>query len=690
MAEDSRTFQEFLLEQRKTNEQLSSLRQENKLMSEILADLRRDAKEDSTMEAYIQSALPEIISDTKNTKKQLDLDKSQRLEEIKEGAFDVDDILKEEKEIFENITKILTDTQVILQAIFALNTNQFNYEKLQDFRQKREQLASGEPITSIPKQKEEEKEETASSFLGGLTGALSGAGLGALALGLGKSLLKGGFYGGLGILLGDQLSKYIDDPFFKETLQKGLPATAIGLGLGGVPGAFVGLASTGIGGVINFIAGKTEEISTYDFASATLGTTGALYFANSKVRNLLKAGKGGIPVKLGAALLSTPVLIAGGIGIAVGIGARFLANKMDEYQDKTLEQAKSITKKIDEDLGKSFAENETKLLEKLGFSFGQQESETGTLRQATTEALEDFRKEGELSEDAINTMSDTVGSLSKITNENLETILQDSTKTKNLITTLQNLTYLATEGQLENTEESLSMLLSLQNRVSDVATELEAEDKLAFVNKGFKVTDDILSQINETQGDIEASQKKINDYNKQLQDVTLTDTDRRIIEDNLTEEQRILDELNESLKSLSITRKSLGTGISLDVIKEILGEDYLKDLIRREVNQGIEMIDYNNDVVIKSDNDMNNLKLTNYDIDAMIKSNDQTNKFLIDTMNKNMDLASELDFMLRNPSGGQVNLIGGNTAINSSANTISLSKRTQPEDHTYNIVSISN
>ena len=68
---DSRTFQEFLNEQRITNEQLASLRKENVLMGQLLSDIRRDAMEDSTTESYIKSALPEILSDTKNTSRQI-------------------------------------------------------------------------------------------------------------------------------------------------------------------------------------------------------------------------------------------------------------------------------------------------------------------------------------------------------------------------------------------------------------------------------------------------------------------------------------------------------------------------------------------------------------------------------------------------------------------------------------------
>lgn len=659
MANDSRTFQEFLLEQRQTNEQLSSLKQENKLMSDILADIRRDAKQDSTMEAYIQSALPEIIADTANTREQLNLDKKLRQEEIKAGVFEVDNILGDHTQIFENIKKILSDSQVILQAIFALNTNQFDYEKLQDFREKRKELATDPPPPPPePEPLEDEEGKTGlSALFGGLTGALGGASLGALALGLGKGLFKGGFYGGLGIILGDLLSKQIDDPFFKETLEKGLPAAAIGLGLGGVPGALAGLAVTGIGGVIDFISGQEKEISAYDFAAAGLGTTGALYFANSKVRALLKAGKGGVPVRLGAAILSTPVLIAGGIGIALGLGARVLANKIDEYQDLTLKKAEEITKKIDEDLGKSFAENETGLLERMGFTFGQPTSETGTFRQATVEGIEEFKQQGELSEENSKILSDVASSLLKLSEENIETILQDSRKTKNLLETIQNLFVLSTEDQISTNIEDL---LLLESKVSDVAKSLDEQGLLPFVAKSYKVTESLLSNIQKIQDDIKNKEQEILNLEAAGEDSVYN------YKGQMSKLKKELKDFEDDLQNLTIVPESMQLGVSLDEIIKDMPVGKIDTLLGQET------------LIIQRDI-----------ADSIIQSNDLTNKFLLDKMSDGYDMARDLEFALRNPSGGQVTMIGGNTAINSSANTISLSPAIQPNEHTFNVVSAS-
>ena len=214
------------------------------------------------------------------------------------------------------------------------------FDRVQAFREKREELASGQQDETVKASDADEEvdgekagELATTGILAGITGGLTGAGLATFALAFGKGILKGGLLGGLGLLLGNYLADNVDDEFLKEGLSKGIPAAAIGSAFGGLPGALAGIAITGLGGMVDFLSGKSDELSNYDFASFTLGTAGAAYFAKSKITALLTAGKGGVPVKLGAALLSTPVLIAGGIGIALGVGARFLANKMDEYQE---------------------------------------------------------------------------------------------------------------------------------------------------------------------------------------------------------------------------------------------------------------------------------------------------------------------------------------------------------------------
>lgn len=101
MADNTKSFQDILNEQRNTNRQLASLKKENRLMSDVLKDIREDAEKDSTTQGIVRSALPEIISDTANTK-------NQTAQQIKE--FDQQQI------VFADIAKGIQEMTGVLKA----------------------------------------------------------------------------------------------------------------------------------------------------------------------------------------------------------------------------------------------------------------------------------------------------------------------------------------------------------------------------------------------------------------------------------------------------------------------------------------------------------------------------------------------------------------------------------------------
>ena len=648
---DSRTFQEFLTEQRKTNEQLAKLRKENVLMGMLLADIRRDAMEDSTTESYIKSALPEILSDTRNTSRQIKND--DRLAKIEDK--DEDDENKKRDKNVNDLLKDLADINLLgFDSLLEVMENSAEFDRVQAFREKREELASGQKSETVKASDadkvdpEEQGELATTGILAGITGGLTGAGLATFALAFGRGILKGGLIGGIGLILGNYLAENVDDEFLKDGLSKGIPAAAIGSAFGGLPGALAGIAITGLGGMVDFLSGKSDELSTYDFASFTLGTAGAAYFAQGKIRTLLKAGKGGVPVKLGAALLSTPVLIAGGIGIALGIGARFLANKIDEYQDKTLEQAKKISETIDKDLGEAFAKSETKLLERLGFSFGQGESETGTIRQASTEGVEEFKEQGELSADTAQTLSDTADSLLSISDENLKLILQDRVKSQNLLTTLQNLTTLAVQDQISTSTEDI---LLLQSRVAEIAEGLDEEGLLANLSKAYDF--DILSQIADLEADIKAKKDEI-----ATSDFEPGSMARKALEKQLKD-------LKDDMKELSLVPDSMGLGISVKDIVDDIGAGRLQDLIAQEIKGEMPLINTS----IKAD-------------DALIESADVDLKNAFIRMNDGLDMAKDLEMMIANAGSGSFVNTGGNTTAISSSNSFIIAPSVTPNGKT--------
>ena len=637
MADNNKTFQELLIEQRTTNEKLSALNSDNKTIGQLLKELKNETAKPDSVSENIAGALPEILSDRRIAKQREKYDEKERITKIDDELINL-----QEYNImgFDDITKALRDTLL--------------YEQIQDKIEKREQLASGEePQTVKPSDEgevdgEKTGEIATTGILAGLTGGITAAGLGAFALSFGKGILKGGLLGGIGLLLGNYLADNVDDEFLKDGLSKGIPAAAIGSAFGGLPGALAGIAITGLGGMVDFLSGKSDELSTYDFASATLGTAGAAYFAKSKITTLLKAGKGGVPVRLGAALLSTPVLIAGGIGIALGVGARFLANKMDEYQDKTLDQAKKISEQIDKDMGEQFAKSETKLLERLGLTgigdiVGAERSDTGAFRQATVEGVEEFREQGKLSVDTAQTMSDAADSLMKISDENLKIILEDKVKARDLLTTLQNLTVLAVEDQITASTEEI---LLFQSKLAKLAEGLDVD-----VGKAYNL--DILSQIADIQQTIKEKKEEIatSDFEESSMAMKALKKQLRDAEGDLEE--------------LSLVADSMGLGVSIKDIIEDVGAGRLQDLIAQTVSGQMPMINQS----ITAD-------------DAIIESADVDLKNAFIRMNGGMDLAKDLEMAISNAGQGSFVNIGGNTTAMSNSNSIFIAPSVTPNGKT--------
>ena len=167
MAENTRTFQEILLEQRNTNRQLASLKQENRLMSDVLKDIKDDAIKDSTNQGILRSAIPEILSDTANTRSQT----KKQVEEFNQQQITFGKIAGS----LRTMVGVSTETNQLLKETVKQDEN-FYDNQLDLFD---EQKAKEERATAIKESKgddEDEKEgsKLAKSLKDGITGIFSG------------------------------------------------------------------------------------------------------------------------------------------------------------------------------------------------------------------------------------------------------------------------------------------------------------------------------------------------------------------------------------------------------------------------------------------------------------------------------------------------------------------------------------
>src|SRR6056300_464281 len=160
MAEDTKTFRELLLEQRNTNKALASLKQENRLMSDVLKDIREDAIKDSTNQGILRSAIPEILSDTANTRAQTQTQVSE----------------------FDQQQKTFGDIAGNIREMVGISTEQLSLTKeinKSELTAEAEQKAEEERATAIKKSKgddENEKEgnKLSKSLKDGISGIFAG------------------------------------------------------------------------------------------------------------------------------------------------------------------------------------------------------------------------------------------------------------------------------------------------------------------------------------------------------------------------------------------------------------------------------------------------------------------------------------------------------------------------------------
>jgi len=300
----------------------------------------------------------------------------------------------------------------------------------------------------------------------------------------GGKLLRGGAVASLVSLIADPVINFIDkelalelDDKTKKDIEFSLVGTAAGYYLGGIPGAIIGGTLPYISRVGSFIAGKlnANEVKDSDFAATALGGGLAAYFTAGKVGALLKLSTIPRVATFGAALASVPVMIAVGAGVALGVGVTYLAKKIDEYQEMTLNKLEKTTEKLDREMGEWAAREEEGLFERFGINLGQL-SALGEAKVAAQEASEQLGQDKEkfLANEGMQTkLSALATTMLNYSDEALGTILKDGTKATNFLDTVENLKNIAAKGGFgDDSKQIFESLAAFSDRVQNVAIKL--------------------------------------------------------------------------------------------------------------------------------------------------------------------------------------------------------------------------
>tara|TARA_B100000925_G_scaffold237059_1_gene185837 strand:- start:4076 stop:6040 length:1965 start_codon:yes stop_codon:yes gene_type:complete len=382
-----------------------------------------------------------------------------------------------------------------------------------------------------------------------------------IGMSLGKKLVRGGLYGIVASAVAGPLVEFVDKEFqlgMKDTLKQDISNSATGAAVGasvaGLPGAIIGGTLPMIANVHKYLSGQMDanNLDDYNFAGAAIGGTTAAVYATGKLGKFMAMSKLPMVAKLGGALAATPALLAVGIGVAAGVGAMFLAKKIDEYQEEALEKLKGTVAQVDRDMGKWAAKQEEGFLEKMGFSLGTQ-SEIGKAQIASTEGVEQLGQ-GSLSEQEANDLAALGESFLNMSDDALKTILADNSKTKNVLKTVENLKTLAVGGAFgQNSKPMFEKLNAFSDRIQGVVKEMVQIDKTSVSDTANRLIDgrtpggDTLEKFGKLDKGVQEQKKEVDTIKQEIELLTAEKEKARIREGDTS---KLVGEFEDEIKSL--------------------------------------------------------------------------------------------------------------------------------------------
>ena len=466
---------------------------------------------------------------------------------------------------------------------------------------------------------------------GGLTAAMLAPGaLKNLGKGLAKRLLKGGLYGAIAGFVANPIINYVDENFdleLSEDAKKEIKLSMIGAGTGfalaGIPGAIIGATAPMIGKVASYIAGNlnADQIKDKDFAGTAIAGAAAGYWTTGKLASLMTMSKFGSVKTLGLALGATPVMIGVGAAVALGVGAAYLAKKIDEYQELTLDKLDKTTKKLDKEMGEWAAREEEGLFERMGINLGRL-SALGEAKVASAEAFEQVgqNKEKFLANTEMQSkLSGLAGAMLRYSDDAITQILQDQTKSRNFLNTVENIKAIAANGGFgEDSADIFEAFSAFSDRVQNHAIKMvESGGDISGVGRAvaknehvgmhdrnlggdklenLKVLQDKLPPLEQEklriEKELEAERVKLQKLNDEgVYAKLFGENEAELTGDRIKDLEKLLKDKTSQIGRIEKGMNKLGTinGMlyNLDQLRELYKDnpDRLQEMIERSVNQ---------------------------------------------------------------------------------------------------------
>ena len=528
------------------------------------------------------------------------------------------------------------------------------------------------PTGSIPEGDMDGAGFNLGNLLSGALGAIFGAGgviaTGAasrFAKGLGKGLVRGGFYGLMASFLAKPLIEFVEDGILKidipesekADMETAIMATAAGAGLFGKKGAFIALAGVGIKGVYDYMTGKSDEISKTEWGSLFAGLGGLAFTAGPVLTGAIKGmAAAGIVGKLGTAAFAIsagPFLLAAGLGLAAGAGAKYMFDEAKEMRAYLLDHLDKLVNITNQEFADALKKEEIALKERIFGDglvqlFGGEVSKNAQIKSATVAGVEEFKDEGALTTDSSNVLVKTAEQYAALSTADVKEILLDKDKFADTISSFQNLRDLAAQGAFgSESKPVLSKLLMFGDKLREASKELVAEGK---AGQNFKIGVIARGQGNADFGNIDILEKiatfggeqRLRDQENLVAETTATLAELRAERERInvpglfdTKEENALDKKIANVKYLlriqeneqkrlnvSFSNLTSSVGFDYETLKNLYTDEELKKLFEKSMMTQAERVNeaFNNFKAMELAHGIN----TNVQTD--IKTNNQSIK----------------------------------------------------------------
>ena len=315
----------------------------------------------------------------------------------------------------------------------------------------------------------------------------------------------------------------------------------VGFGVAGIPGAIVGATAPMIASVASYISGNlnAKDVKDSDFAATAIGGAAASMWTVGKLGGLMAMSKIGGVATFGAAIGALPVIIGVGAAVALGVGAMYLAKKIDEYQEMTLNKLSKTTAKLDKEMGMWAAKEEESLFERMGINLGNI-SAIGEAQVAAKEAYEQIGQDKDkfMASENPAKLTGLVNAISNYSDEALRTILLDKTKGENFFSTLENLKGVAARGGFgAESGQVFKSLTAMSDKIQNTAIAMLAEGK-----KGDAIKAAANNSAGRIRGQIEGGDQLENIPELERKKAELL-FERAIVEAQVVEEKKKLEDM---------------------------------------------------------------------------------------------------------------------------------------------------